>query len=97
VGTTVLEFVGLLNQAYGREVPPVLRGEFRPGDFRHLTTDAGLLQGLGWQVQTSLREGLKRYAEWIQGYGSIEEYFSEAERLLKQTRVIQQRPVGPAN
>jgi dTDP-L-rhamnose 4-epimerase len=90
VATRVLDFVALLNEIYGREVQPELRGEFRPGDFRHLVTDAGKLRALGWEPQTPLRQGLLRYAAWIQSFATIEEYFSEAERLLKETRVVLQ-------
>ena len=90
VATTVLVFIDLLGQVYGRQAQPLLRGEFRPGDFRHLVTDASKLRRLGWQPQVALEEGLRRYAAWIQGYGAVEEYFSEAERLLKETGVIEQ-------
>ena len=90
VATSVLDFVRLLNQTYGREVQPILRDEFRPGDFRHLVTDASKLRSLGWEPQVGLVEGLRRYAGWIQGYGTVEEYFTEAERLLKETRVVLQ-------
>jgi hypothetical protein len=31
---------------------------------------------------------LRRYAGWIQSFSSVEEYFSEAERILKETRVV---------
>lgn len=88
VATTVLEFVALLGEVYGREVQPEVRGEFRPGDFRHLVTDASQLRALGWEPLVSLKAGLQRYADWIRGYTTIEEYFTEAERLLKSTRVI---------
>lgn len=90
VGTTVLDFVRTLGQVYGREASPELRGEFRPGDFRHLTTDASRLRALGWKPEVALKEGLTRYAEWIQGFGSVEEYFSQAEVILKETRVVLQ-------
>jgi dTDP-L-rhamnose 4-epimerase len=90
VATSVLEFVEVLNEVYGRKVAPVLRAEFRPGDFRHLVTDASKLCALGWTPQVPLREGLRRYADWIQSFGTIEEYFSEAERVLKETRVVLQ-------
>lgn len=93
--TTVLEFVRLLNEAYRKEIQPVLRGEFRPGDFRHLVADASKLRRLGWQPEVRLAEGLKRYAAWIEGFGTVEEYFSEAERLLKETKVI--RSARPAS
>jgi nucleoside-diphosphate-sugar epimerase len=69
---------------------PELRGEYRPGDVRHLVTDATRLRTLGWKPQVLLEEGLQLYAKWIQRYSTIEEYFSEAEKLLKTTRVVMQ-------
>jgi dTDP-L-rhamnose 4-epimerase len=88
--TTVLEFVRALVRVYGRDVKPELPGEFRPGDFRHLFTDATRLRALGWEPLVPLDEGLRRYAAWIETYGTVEEYFTEAERLLKETRVVMQ-------
>jgi dTDP-L-rhamnose 4-epimerase len=90
IGTSVLDFIACLAKVYGREVNPELRGEFRPGDVRHLVTDASRLRALGWTPQVLLEEGLLRYAKWIQSYTSVEEYFSEAELLLKNTRVVMQ-------
>ena len=90
VATTVLEFVATLGKVYGRDVCPELRGEFRPGDFRHLFTDTSSLRSLGWAPQIVLEEGLRRYAAWIQNYSSVEEYFTEAERQLKSTQMVLQ-------
>jgi dTDP-L-rhamnose 4-epimerase len=90
VGTTVLDFIAALAKAYRRETRPELRGEFRPGDVRHLRSDSSRLRALGWAPSVPLDEGLRRYAAWIQRYGSVEEYFSEAERALKQTNVVMQ-------
>ena len=87
---TVLDFAQTLAQVYGRDVQSELRSEFRPGDFRHLSTDAARLRDLGWEPQVALNDGLRRYADWIQSYTTIEEYFSEAERLLKTTNVVMQ-------
>ena len=93
VATTVLDFVATLGKVYGRPARPELRQEFRPGDFRHLTTEASKLRALGWAPQVPLEEGLRRYAAWIQSYSTVEEYFTEAERLLKNTRVVMQSAV----
>ena len=90
IATTVRDFVSTLGHVYGREVRPEMRGEFRPGDFRHLSTDASRLRALGWTPRIALEEGLQRYAGWIRGFVGIQEYFSEAEKLLKNTRVIMQ-------
>lgn len=88
--TTVVDFVQTLARVYGREVRPELHGDFRPGDARHMVTDASRLRALGWEPKVMLEEGLTRYAAWIQQYGTIEEYFTEAERQLKATRVVMQ-------
>jgi dTDP-L-rhamnose 4-epimerase len=90
VATSVLDFVANLGTVYKREAKPILREEFRPGDFRHLVADNSRLKALGWTPQISLSEGLQRYADWIQTYGSIKEYFTEAEQLLKETKVVMQ-------
>lgn len=90
IGTTVLEFIATLAKVYGRKVKPELRGEFRPGDVRHLVTDASKIGAIGWKPQVLLEEGITRYAKWIQSYTTVEEYFTEAERLLKTTHVVMQ-------
>jgi dTDP-L-rhamnose 4-epimerase len=88
VGTTVLDFVKLLNRLGRRCDRCCEMSSVR--DTRHLVTDAGRLRGLGWKPEVSLSDGLNRYAQWIETYGSIEEYFSEAERLLQQSGVVLQ-------
>jgi dTDP-L-rhamnose 4-epimerase len=88
IATRVVDFVDTLARVYDRQVKPELRGEFRPGDFRHLSADASRLRALGWAPQFTLEQGLRRYARWIQSFGTIEEYFSEAEQLLKSTNVV---------
>lgn len=90
ISTSVLDFVKILGRVYARSVTPVLRNEFRPGDCRHLVSDASRLRALGWEPEVPVEEGLKRYADWIRTYSSIEEYFTEAEQLLKNTCVVMQ-------
>lgn len=93
VATTVLDFVATLGRVYGHIVQSELKGEYRPGDFRHLVANASRLKQLGWTPQVNLEEGLQRYAVWIQTQNAIEEYFTEAEKLLKDTKVIRQSSV----
>jgi dTDP-L-rhamnose 4-epimerase len=91
IATTILDFVSLLNNTYHTSIQPLLRGEYRPGDFRHLVADSSSLLRLGWKPRVSLEEGLLNYAAWILKQGSLVEYFSEAERQLHQTKVIMQK------
>ncbi len=88
VATSVLDFVNILGKVYHKNVTSILRNEFRPGDSRHLVTDATRLRALGWEPRIGIEEGLQRYADWICSYTTVEEYFTEAEQLLKNTRVV---------
>ena len=90
----MLDFVATLGRVYGREAQPALRDEFRPGDFRHLFTDASRLRALGWEAQVELEEGLRRYADWIRTQGTVEEYFSAAERLLRLPKALRPQAVA---
>ena len=87
-GTTVMEFACLLRDAYGRQVTPATPGEFRPMDFRHLIADNSRLRAIGWQPTVPVAEGVRRYAEWILSMPRPAEYFSRAEQVLKQMRIV---------
>jgi dTDP-L-rhamnose 4-epimerase len=88
VATTVSDFARILRDAYGVSVDAVVPGEFRALDFRHLVADNARLRALGWAPRVPVREGVRRYAEWIRSMPHPAEYFSKAEQILKQLRVI---------
>jgi dTDP-L-rhamnose 4-epimerase len=87
-GTTVMEFACLLRDAYRVDVDPVLPGEFRPTDFRHLIADNSKIRALGWEPTVSVREGVSRYAQWILSRPRPAEQYSRAEKILKEMRVV---------
>ena len=58
IATTVLDFINCLAKVYGREVTPELRGEFRPGDVRHLVTDASRLKSTRLETAGASRRRL---------------------------------------
>jgi dTDP-L-rhamnose 4-epimerase len=96
-GTTVLEFVDLLRDAYDATVTPILPREFRPNDFRHLVADNSKIRELGWVPTVSVAEGVQRYAEWILSKPKPAEYFSEAEKILKEMRIVRKAPMSGVN
>ena len=87
-GTSVMEFACLLRDAYKVEVDPITPGEFRPMDFRHLIADNSKIVSLGWTPTVTVADGVRRYAEWILSKPRPSEYFSKAEQVLKQMRII---------
>ena len=95
VTTTVATFANSLAQAYGVEIEPAIRGEYRPADFRHIVADTQKLTNLGWAPETPLSEGIRQYSEWILGQGRPLERFSAAEKELKDLGVIRSAQAQP--
>ncbi|MGW2228871.1 NAD-dependent epimerase/dehydratase family protein [Streptomyces formicae] len=60
---TVGEMARALADAYGGP-DPVVTGEYRLGDVRHITADSSRLRAeLGWRAEVGFQEGMKEFAE----------------------------------
>ena len=93
--TRVVDLVRTLAGCYGREVQPLMSGEYRPGEVRHLFSDSSRLRATGWAPKTTLANGLRAYVDWIETQGDIKEYFSEAQRVMKAMQAIRQADAQP--
>jgi dTDP-L-rhamnose 4-epimerase len=78
----------LLARRLGREIEPSIPGEYRPGEMRALISDITRIQALGFAPQVALEEGIDRYLAWVETQGDVREYFSEAERRLRERQVV---------
>jgi dTDP-L-rhamnose 4-epimerase len=78
------------------DMEPDARGEFRPGEMRHLTSDTTKVRAAGYKPQVELEEGIARYIEWIRSQSDIRDYFSEAEQILKSKGIVHRVEVGNA-
>ncbi len=87
-GTEVREVTRIVGEALGVAIAPELRGEFRPGEMRHLTSDISRAAAAGWTPTVGLEEGIARYVAWISGQGDVAEYFAEAERGLRRAGIV---------
>lgn len=88
--TTVVDFATMLRDAYEKRVNPIVPGEFRPMDCRHLFADNAKLVALGWRPEVSVAEGVRRYARWILCKPHPREYFARAQTELKRLRIVRQ-------
>ena len=88
--TMVRDMARLLSEALNIPIEPVARGEFRPGEMRHLTSDITRAQAIGYAPTVSLAEGIERYLAWIREQGAVRDYFAAAEAVLRSKRVVQQ-------
>jgi dTDP-L-rhamnose 4-epimerase len=79
----------LISAALGIPLTPIMNGDFRPGEMRHLISDTTLIRSAGYKPAVSLEEGIARYLAWIKTQGSIREYFAAAESILRQKGILQ--------
>jgi dTDP-L-rhamnose 4-epimerase len=95
-GTTIREIARQVSTALGIDIEPETRGEFRPGEMRHLTSDITRIRSVGYTPQIDLAEGIQRYIDWIRTQSDIRDYFSEAEQILKSKGIVHRVKDGNA-
>jgi dTDP-L-rhamnose 4-epimerase len=86
--TTVRELARLIGEALDTPIEPIARGEFRPGEMRHLTSDIRLARSAGYEPRVDLTEGIARYVEWIRLQEDVRDYFAAAEAGLRAKRIV---------
>jgi dTDP-L-rhamnose 4-epimerase len=65
---SVLQIAHALGRVLGKQVEPEVSGKFRSGDIRHCFADVSLArQGLGFEPQVPLEEGVSSLAAWLEG------------------------------
>ena len=87
-GVPIREIATTISAALKIDIEPVARGEFRPGEMRHLTSDTTKVESIGYRPQVELTEGIERYINWIKAQSDVRDYFSEAEAILKSKGIV---------
>lgn len=88
IPTTQRQFASVLARKIGVEIDPVIPGEFRLGDVRHIVSDVSQLLALGWCPRKALDHIITDYLSWIQSQELVKDYFAEAERVMKAAGTI---------
>ncbi len=86
--TTIKKVAEMVSSVLGIDIEPVARGEFRPGEMRHLTPDISRASSAGYASEVNLSEGIERYIAWIKSQGNVRDYFAEAEKLLRRKSIV---------
>jgi dTDP-L-rhamnose 4-epimerase len=95
-GVSIRKIAEIVSAALKIDIEPEARGEFRPGEMRHLTSDTTKIRSAGYKSQIELEEGIERYIDWIRSQSDIRDYFSEAEQILKSKGIVHRVGVGNA-
>ncbi len=88
LATTIREVARMVSEAVDVPIEPIARGEYRPGEMRHLTSDISRAASAGYEPEVGLQSGIGRYIDWIRGQGDVRDYFAEAEKVLRAKSII---------
>ena len=86
--TAVLEYVRMLMEVMGSELEPVLEGQFRLGDTRHVVSDVSALRSLGWEPAVPLPEIMKQYVDWVRERKQVGQSSLEADVIMRVKGVV---------
>ena len=87
-GVPIRQIAEHISDALGIRIAPESKGEFRPGEMRHLTSDTSRIAAAGYKPQVDLPEGIGRYLDWIRSQADVRDYFSEAEDILRAKGIV---------
>ena len=95
-GTPIRKVAQILSRLLKIDIQPEGRGEFRPGEMRHLTSDTTKIRAAGYEPRVTLEDGISRYISWIRSQSDIRDYFSQAEQVLRSKGIVHRVEVGNA-
>src|SRR3954467_1854481 len=95
-GIPIREIAEQISDALGIKIAPEAKGEFRPGEMRHLTSDTQRIRAAGYQPQVDLAAGIAWYLDWIRAQSNVRDYFSEAESVLRSKGIVHEVASGRA-
>ncbi len=89
VATSVKEVASELSRAFGFEPKLVVTGQYRIGDIRHNVADVSRLKDrLGVTPKITLREGLQRFASWVNEQDVPEDRLEQANNELRARKLM---------
>ena len=86
--TPIREIAETVADALGVRIEPIARGEFRPGEMRHLISDTTRIRAAGYEPQVKLGDGIRRYIDWIRGQMDVRDYFAAVEEGLRAKGIV---------
>jgi dTDP-L-rhamnose 4-epimerase len=88
-GYTVEEFARIVIAAYNKDIEPVIPGEFRFGDTRHIFSDISKLKALGWEPKVPIEVSVRNYIEYLRQQTDIDDIMDFARDKMKELNVVQ--------
>jgi dTDP-L-rhamnose 4-epimerase len=85
---TVQDFYHQMQRIVNREIVPEMSGYYRYGDTRHIFSDTGKLQGLGWKPVHPVDDSIRDYWDYLLSQDNKDDILDYAEKHMKHLQVI---------
>lgn len=89
-GTTVLEYAQLVAKIAGKDIEPLVSGDYRFGDTRHTVSSWDAIGELGWKPETALEDVIAQYIDWVKQQPNLRDFYAETEQKMRGANVIRQ-------
>lgn len=89
--TSVMEYARIAARACGRDLEPVLNGEYRFGDTRHTVSSWEALGELGWRPQVSLEQVVADYVDWVRTQPDLEDFYARSAARMRAADILRRR------
>ena len=85
---TVSQFYNAMQKHIGKEVEPLMHGDYRYGDTRHIFSDTHKLQSLGWTPRRTVLDSISAYWDFLTSQKETDDILAYAEKQMRQLNVI---------
>ena len=85
---TVKQFYKAMQKQVGKEIEPVMKGDYRYGDTRHIFSDTQKLQLLGWTARRTVSDSIAAYWEFLSAQKEKDDILAYAEKHMRRLNVI---------
>jgi dTDP-L-rhamnose 4-epimerase len=85
---TVADFYRTMQEVVGRSISPILSGFYRYGDTRHIFSDTGSLEVVGWKPAHGIKESIESYWDYLNRQDEIDDILEYAGKHMKNLQVI---------
>lgn len=85
---TTSQFADVVRRQYGLDLPPLVTGEYRFGDTRHIISDITALRSVGWEPQRTPADSVAAYADWVKGMEGLDGVLAAANAKMRALGVV---------
>ncbi|MCP4748232.1 MAG: SDR family NAD(P)-dependent oxidoreductase [Desulfobacteraceae bacterium] len=86
----VSRFYETMQTIVGKFIEPVSGGFYRYGDTRHIFSDTGKLEALGWSARRSVQDSIKDYWDYLTNHQDKADILDYARKQMRKLNVIRE-------